>query len=189
MEREEQWRKIDEEQLKFSEWKRKCDVVKEEVDRKYDAEIEELDKKHKADHLKRMDEIEELDKKCKADHLKRMDEIKYGPPIPHIIIPHSIPSVLVQQVKLMKANSPYKVTEVLIPTPPVQKVVSLQVAQKRTALNVHFKTLKIPVTKLSTFEPNRIIECQIISPPIQKVLSFQASCASDENQHIAGVIT
>ncbi len=49
MEEEEWWKKIDEEQLEFSEWKRKCDVVREEVDRKYDAEEKKLQMKCKVE--------------------------------------------------------------------------------------------------------------------------------------------
>ncbi len=45
----ERYRKMDEEQLEFNEWKRKRDIIREEVAKKYNAEVEELEKKHEAE--------------------------------------------------------------------------------------------------------------------------------------------
>ncbi len=63
MEKKELRRKLRDEDLEYSKWERRFNVVEEEAKKKLDAELEELEKKYEA-------ELDELKKKREAEHLK-----------------------------------------------------------------------------------------------------------------------
>ncbi len=66
---------------------------------------EEMDRERKAADQKHKENMERIDRRMEANHqkhLKEMDEIENGPPIPHPIIPCSIPSPSVDQKKERK---------------------------------------------------------------------------------------
>ncbi len=64
---------------------------------------------------------------------------------------------------------PFQIISSPISTPPVQKVISVQVERSRKTLQVHFKTPKAPVTKLSFPKPNQITVHSVPSAPVQQV--------------------
>ncbi len=89
------------------------------------------------------------------------------------IVECQIPSPPIEQITLLKTAPVQKIEKVQIPSPLVQKVIPLKVAPKRTALQVHFKMLKIPIKKMLAFSPHQITEVPIVSPPIQPIVSLK----------------
>ncbi len=70
-----------------------------------------------------------------------------------------------QEEKKRKLQNPFQTNHIIIhpvSTASVQKVTSLQAAQKRSALKVHFKKLKCQVKKMSMFSANRVIYTRAI---------------------------
>ncbi len=85
-----------------------------------------------------------------------MDEIEYGPPISNSIITQQIFTPTKPAVLKLSPISPNQVSVCSIPKAPVQKVILLQVGQRRISLKVHFMTPKSVVTKLSSFELKQV---------------------------------
>ncbi len=169
-EQRERWRKEDAE---CDTELRKENAEHREREKKEDDECREIWRKEDAECRKEDAECERVEKRReRADHhqefLKTVDEWWYGPHVSYPIITHSIPSILVQEVSKLQVFPSFPIINTSVASSPVQKVTSLRVAPK-TALKVHFKTLKVPVTELSFPKPNLIISCSIPSVPIQQV--------------------
>ncbi len=157
----------------------------------YMAEAEEV-QKIVQDHCNRLaKKIEERDR-CREVHrfTKRILQVRFKTPKvpvkelsflkPNQIIICLIFTPPVQEVPVMKAKGPFKVTKVSIPSPPVQQVLlmkatpSFQVTECPIALPPVQKTFNVQ----GTF-PSFISETSVTSPPTQEITSLQVASSTE----------